>query len=76
MSGNKAMVLSSGCCSSHICCSIQHAPQDGEGLVLTRVNALCMVLMEKLFNSIADRVRIETGVGNGCTATRGLSGQG
>lgn len=60
---------------SYFCC-IQHAPQDGEGLALVEVNDLCIVLMQKLVNPIADKVRIKTGLGNGCTATRGLAGQG
>lgn len=76
MSGNKAMVLSSGCCSSHIVVASSMLPRMEKVWCWQELNALCMVLMEKLFNSVADRVRIETGVGNGCTVTRGLSGQG
>lgn len=41
-----------------------------------RSKCLCIVLMQKLVNSIAARVRIKTGLGNGCIATRGLAGQG
>lgn len=59
---------------------MQHARQDGEGLGLAEVNAicagvlaLCVVLVQKLANSNEDSVRIKDGLG---TAIRSLAGQG
>lgn len=59
-------------------CSYCSCIQDGEGLASAGVNGLCIVLKtgaRKLVKSTAERIKIKSGLVNGCTAARVWQGK-